>query len=53
MDTKGKHIARPVHRLQVDALFLVVPVSRKRADGHNEKSPLDKQIEKWIVGESK
>jgi hypothetical protein len=35
MDTKGKNIARPVHRPQVDALSLVVPVSRKRAEGHN------------------
>jgi hypothetical protein len=34
MDTKGENIARPELRPQAGAHALVVPVSRKRAEGH-------------------
>jgi hypothetical protein len=35
MDTKGENIARPESRSQAETHALVVPVSRKRAEGHN------------------
>jgi hypothetical protein len=35
-DTKGENIARPELRPQAEAHALVVPVSKKRANGHND-----------------